>query len=106
MFIFVLNANLISCALNIFRYYLSFISIGINSYPCCNVPKLPFAHSRSQNFTALPPSILSPEIKTGTGVSLCTFKFAGRRVVSGYADKVVFEANLFEQGSKEVFVDG
>src|SRR5665647_3763706 len=60
-------------------YFLSSsINLGINSHPRSIVPRPPFAHSLSQNLTALPlPIILSPEISTGTGVSLCTFKTQG-----------------------------
>ncbi len=46
------------------------ISLGISSHPRSMVPRLPLAHSFSQNLVAFPSPILSPDMSTGTGVSL------------------------------------
>lgn len=53
------------------------ISFGMSSHPRSMVPRVPFAQFFSENLTALPLLILSPEISTGTGVSLCTFRAHG-----------------------------
>ena len=53
------------------------MSFGIKLQPRSKMPRLPFAQVFSENLPIVSLVILPPDMSTGTGVSLCTFKAQG-----------------------------